>query len=270
MHSYYSPRFSLPSNYMIPYWNAENVYTVVPNEASASMALGDDACNASQSFPALLAAANDIRLSWRAPAGVSREICAANDAEYSTSIKDVSPLGGAPSARLFHAEFSTHYFMALGGDFRDVYLSFVAERAAHTLCGDPLNAFKSHGGLARHTDESTARQRAALIILYCGFTGLVCGFWRLGVPRNTQNAMPARSEGYRSGARGQRRRTDATLSARACAREGQRVCSFQVGALISSIAVCTTTRPDLLEFARAGAAASIPEKARWAGRMAVW
>ncbi|KAJ7443470.1 hypothetical protein FB451DRAFT_1568679 [Mycena latifolia] len=133
-----------------------------------------------------------------------------------------------------------------GWDSRAVFMPVSEVVSAAATIAIPMHACNPHG--------SSAALRAALM--------------RLGVPRNAKALVCAGSEGGESGVRVQRHCTDTGWSPRraGCARGGQRVRSFQCRTLISRIAVGTNTRPNLLEFAPAGGAASRPRRERVCAR----
>ncbi|KAJ7472529.1 hypothetical protein FB451DRAFT_1175275 [Mycena latifolia] len=200
--AYYSPRFAFPSNYMIPYWNAEHVCTVVPlldqNEGSASMVLGSDVCNASQSFPALLAGPRVITLDFTGElllecleifvlltsdcallASRMRVHCPLSH-YFMLNFRGASPkLSDAicmmymyplpPNAPHPQGKLPAHLFLQVLSLTSPVpnQITFGSATGQYSalsaqLYEDLLNTLKSHGGPADHTGKSIAAQRAAL------------------------------------------------------------------------------------------------------------
>ncbi|KAJ7455135.1 hypothetical protein FB451DRAFT_1184463 [Mycena latifolia] len=217
MHSYYSPRFALllesvrlylshfldyssssRTELMAP-WRSEAMHEMYPNHSLH------------------LSPAPELR--WRAPTGVSRDICVRTS---ECTLRE---------PRLWEA-------------LHAMYMDLVLPTAPPT---------RSLPTLVRRVFRLECAALLAAVTLYCGFTARPCLVTRgrtvpdlhqglirrvrLGVPRNAQIPMHGRSEGCRSAARTQRRRKDATPSARMAGRARED--------LISGIAMGRNTWPDL-------------------------
>ncbi|KAJ7472508.1 hypothetical protein FB451DRAFT_1175253 [Mycena latifolia] len=211
------------------------------------MALGDDACNSSPPFPALLAAP-------RTP--LARALGGASCGGY-VSFAAERP---APTSHIISSR--SHMVLALRATGQYSALSARLNSSVETF---PTTR-ESHGGLARHTDKFIAP-----LMLYCGSTTRPClvtrgrtvpdlhpglarrvvrVLERLGVPRNAKALVCAGSEGRRSLGRCQMRHADATPSAR------------RAGCARARFSECAVSKS-------AGAAASISRRERIRARSAL-
>ncbi|KAJ7455186.1 hypothetical protein FB451DRAFT_1516938 [Mycena latifolia] len=267
MHSYYSPRFALPSNYMIPYWNAEPVYTVVP-------------CNSFRRTKArllwCLAAMYAMHLSHYPHFSPPRESVLCFLSRVLT--QSTSPLrafdkliAALRTALMLYCGFTARLrLVALGGTVPYV-LQGLGRRVVRVSGSACLGTHRAHapalGGLAIDGAPSCVSYECDSERSDDGTRARTLRSSK-SVPRNAKALVCARSEGCQWGARVRTRRTDATTSAKMArrAREGQQVRSFQVGPIDFGYRGGTNTRPDLLEFAPADTAASIPRRERGRAR----
>ncbi|KAJ7472516.1 hypothetical protein FB451DRAFT_1175261 [Mycena latifolia] len=180
---------------------------------------------------------------------------------------------------LFRAERSDHYFMALGGDLRDVLpvLSLMYPRplqghfrrfsAVLTLYENLLNAFKSHGDLAIHVDLP---QRCAPLSCYIATS-------RRGSASSPSDErfpicthfLEARCASERKGIRVRRLGGQAIEGTPSCTSYGwESECSDGGMRACKSASAQFRNRPVLRFRYRGESAAALV--ARWTGTMAAW